>query len=99
MMSEVELTEQLNQAIDAIIATGEQPSAVDERIADLLGVAIELRQLPRAEFRERLRREMENEAMSKTQSAAQPAPSKINPVREGFRTITPYLVVSDVHAE
>jgi uncharacterized glyoxalase superfamily protein PhnB len=28
-----------------------------------------------------------------------PAHSKIKPVREGFRTITPYLVVPDVHAE
>ena len=39
--------------------------------------------------------------MSKTnQSAVKPAHSKKeNPVREGFRTITPYLVVDDVHAE
>jgi uncharacterized glyoxalase superfamily protein PhnB len=28
-----------------------------------------------------------------------PVAKKVNPVREGFRTITPYLVVSDVHAE
>ena len=97
MMSEVELTEQLNQAIDAMIATGEQPSGVDERIADLLGVAVELRKLPQAEFRERLRDEFKRETI---QSAVKPAHSKnINPVREGFRTITPYLVVSDVHAE
>jgi len=98
-MSEVELTEQLNQAIDAMIATGKLPSGGDERIADLLSVAVELRKLPRLEFRERLRREMENEAMSATQSAVKPAHSKINPVREGFRTITPYLIVSDVNAE
>src|SRR5437868_13996409 len=39
--------------------------------------------------------------MSKTnQTAVKPAQlKKENPVREGFRTITPYLVVPDVHAE
>ena len=95
-MSELELTEQLNQAIDAMIATGELPSGVDEQVAELLGIAVELRQLPRLEFRERLREEI----MSQTiESAVKPAHSEINPVREGFRTITPYLVVPDVHAE
>src|ERR1041384_4873364 len=97
-MSEVELTEQLNQAIEAMIASGgELPSGVDERIADLLGVAVELRKLPRAEFRERLRIELEEEGRIST--AAKPTKPEVNPVREGFRTITPYLVVPDVHAE
>src|ERR1041384_627913 len=97
-MSEVELTEQLNQAIEAMIASGgELPSGVDERIADLLGVAVELRKLPRAEFRERLRIELEEEGRIST--AAKSTKQNVNPVREGFRTITPYLVVPDVHAE
>jgi uncharacterized glyoxalase superfamily protein PhnB len=96
-MSEVDLTQRLDEAIDAMIATGEQPSAVDERIADLLSVAGELHQLPRAEFRERLRVELDEEGRMST--AAKPTKQSISPVREGFRTITPYLVVSDVHAE
>ena len=97
MMSEVDLTQRLDEAIDAMIATGELPSGMDERIADLLGVAIELRKLPRFEFRERLRTELEEEIRMST--AAKPTKQNINPVREGFRTITPYLIVSDVHAE
>src|SRR5438552_2952318 len=97
VMSEVDLTQRLDEAIDAMIATGELPSGVDERIADLLGVAIELRKLPRFEFRERLRTELEEEIRMST--AAKPTKQNINPVREGFRTITPYLIVSDVHAE
>jgi PhnB protein len=96
-MSEVELTEQLNQAIDAMIATGHLPPGVDERIADLLALAIELRQLPRAEFRKRLRTELEEEGRMST--AAKPTKQTVSPVREGFKTITPYLVVPDVHAE
>lgn len=33
------------------------------------------------------------------ESAEKPAPEKVNPIREGFRTVTPYVVVQDVHAE
>lgn len=99
-MSELELTDQLNQAIDAMIgADGELPSAVDEQVADLVTVSLALRDLPRAEFRENLKNELEGEAMSSTR-AAKPAPAnEVHPIREGFRTVTPYLVVSDVHAE
>src|ERR1043166_6136244 len=96
-MSELELTEQLDQAIDAVMAAGASPSAVDEQVAEFVGIALELRQLPRADFKARLQRELEEEAgMS---AAAKEAPKKSSGVREGFRTITPYLVVSDVHAE
>ena len=97
-MTEFELTEQLDQAIDAMmIAGGVAPTDVDQQITELLGIALELRDLPRADFKARLQRELEEEAMMST--ATKEAPRKLNPVREGFRTITPYLVVSDVHAE
>ncbi len=97
-MSEVELTEQLDQAIDAMLdARGELPAQIDDRIAGLLGIAVELRDLPRADFKARLQRELEAEAMMST--GTKEAPQKENLVREGFRTITPYLVVPDVHAE
>jgi uncharacterized glyoxalase superfamily protein PhnB/catechol 2,3-dioxygenase-like lactoylglutathione lyase family enzyme len=96
-MSEVDFTTQLDRAVDAIMTGGEMPAGVGAPIAELVAIAAELRNLPRAEFRMNLR----DEIMSlTTQSAAKPAPdSKVNPIREGFRTITPYLVVSDVHAE
>lgn len=97
-MSEVELTEQFDQAIDAMMAAGGVlPAEVDERIADLLGIAVELRNLPRVDFKARLQKELEEEAAMST--ATKEAPRKVSPVREGFRTITPYLVVPDVHAE
>src|ERR1043166_8923764 len=97
-MSEVDLTQQLDQAIDAMMAAdGQRPSSVDERIAELLDIAVELRELPRAEFKAQLRREIMSDAI---QSAVEPAHSKkTDPVRKGFRTITPYMVVSDVQAE
>jgi len=97
-MSEVELTEQFDQAIEALLAAaGDLPAHPDEQIAGLLGIAAELRDLPRADFKARLQRELEQEAAMST--ATKEAPKKTEGVREGFRTITPYLVVPDVHAE
>jgi uncharacterized glyoxalase superfamily protein PhnB len=96
-MSEVELTEQLDRAIDAMMTDGVVPADVDEQIAELLGIAVELRDLPRADFKTRLRKELEGEVVMST--ATRKAAEKMSGVREGFRTITPYLVVSDVHAE
>jgi uncharacterized glyoxalase superfamily protein PhnB len=105
-MSEVALIEQLDQAIDAMLAN---PNAallpVDAGMAELVGIAAELRLLPRESFKTRLKNELEREtAMSTTATGAatessESTASKANPVREGFRTLTPYLVVSDVHAE
>src|SRR5881394_2833303 len=97
-MSEVELTEQFDQAIEAMLAAvGDLPAHDDEQIAGLLGIAAELRDLPRADFKARLQRELEQEAAMST--ATKEAPKKTEGVREGFRTITPYLVVPDVHVE
>lgn len=97
-MSEVELTEQLDQAIDAMMAAGGVlPAEVDEGVAELVGIAVELRGLPRDEFKARLGKELEKEAEMST--ASKKASEKVSGVREGFRTVTPYLVVPDVHAE
>jgi len=100
-MSEVDLTQQLDAAIDTMMATGEMPASADPRIDDLLGIAVELRNLPRAEFKARLQNELEEEAgmSTATKQATKQATREVNPVREGFRTITPYLVVPDVQAE
>jgi uncharacterized glyoxalase superfamily protein PhnB len=97
-MSEIELTQQLDQAIDAMLR---DPQAAvpsdDSEVMGLLGIAVELRDLPRADFKARLQEELEQEARMST--ATMEATKQANPVREGFRTITPYLVVSDVYAE
>jgi uncharacterized glyoxalase superfamily protein PhnB/catechol 2,3-dioxygenase-like lactoylglutathione lyase family enzyme len=101
-MSEVALTESLDQAIVAILAnpdaliTGTEP-----QVTELLGIAAVLRALPRPDFKARLKSELEGEALMSPgietgQSADKSAHSKI---REGFRTVTPYLTVADVHAE
>src|SRR5215831_13376313 len=97
-MSEVELTEQLDQAIDRMMAAGGVvPLEVAEAVAELLGIAVELRDLPRADFKARLRTELAEETA--VISATEETQPKIDPVRPGFRTVTPYLVVPDVYAE
>lgn len=80
------LTGQLNEAIDAII-THRDPSlsAREPEIAALLGIAAELRVLPRADFKAQLRTDLERRVAMKN--------AAVKPMREGFHTITPYLRV------
>src|SRR5438477_1185684 len=102
MMSEVELTERLDQAIEAMLRNpqGESPDVPEPAISELLRVAVELRHLPRADFKARLKDELERETLmgTKAQSTQRNKPAQ-PAIREGFRTVTPYLVVPDVHEE
>lgn len=101
-MSEVELTERLDQAIEAMLRTaqGGSPDVLEPTISELLRVAVDLRHLPRADFKARLRAELERETLmnTKAQSTQRNKPAQ-SAIREGFRTVTPYLVVPDVHEE
>src|SRR5436853_2678079 len=108
-MSEVTLTEQLDHAIEVMLRDPQSsPPILDQQIAELSGIATELCDLPRAEFKARLRSELEREmSMSKakesiesgTKSPRSEKQSQPSKTREGFRTVTPYVVVSDVHQE
>jgi PhnB protein len=99
-MSEVELTEQLDRAIEAVLRNAAVAENLDEDVAELAQIAAQLRDLPRTEFKARLRAELETEVMNmtkgSTQSAAKSARSK---TPAGIQSVTPYVVVSDVHQE
>ena len=70
-MSEVALTEQLDGAIEAMFRTRKAPLAdADPQVTELFGIAVELRALPRAEFKLRLRRELEQEISTSTDTEA-----------------------------
>src|SRR5882672_2413902 len=101
-MSEVVLTEQLNQAIEAMLRDPDGPQpATDPQVAGLVGIAMELRALPRTDFKARLKSELEREA-SMSIAAEEDRPSRqpaTDSVRATFRTVTPYLTVADVHEE
>src|SRR5256886_15231454 len=101
-MSEVELTEQLDQAIEAMLSNSPaSPSPGEQQVAELLSVAAELRDLPAAGFKSRLQSELEKEiSMSATaESIRSDDQSKRSKTRAGVGAVTPYVVVSDVHQE
>ena len=104
-MSEVVLTEQLDQAIEAMFRTPDvPPQAPDAQIAELLGIAEALRDLPREAFKASLKNELEmatsvSDAKGKTESGDKSPRSKVSPIREGFRTVTPYLTVANLLEE
>jgi len=87
-MAKGSLIEQLDQAVEAILANPDAPlPRVNARVAAPLRIAAELRHLPRADFKARLRADIEGRATMTT--------TAVKPVREGFHTITPYLIVRE----
>src|SRR5437899_1870672 len=102
-MSEVPLTEQLDQAIEALLrnpAGAASPENIE--LAELLNIGVQLITLPREQFKTELRSEIEKEISMKTAAEAAASVEKsttANPVREGFRTVTPYLTVPDIYSE
>ena len=84
----------------SVIQNPDTVARVPAELKPLVDVALELRELPRAEFKVRLKEDlirrasMTTEAKSNGQTAAAKA---VNPVREGFHTITPYLAVREVN--
>ena len=104
-MTELELIEQVNQAIEAMLVNPSPPlAALEGSLDDLLAIAADLRALPNADFKVRLRSELQKEASMNTapetkHGAAKTSRSKERRGREGFRTVTPYLTVADIHAE
>src|SRR5258708_25592701 len=100
-MSEVALTEQLDQAIEAMLRNPGAPLAgTDPQVAELVGIALELRALPRADVKASMKNELEREAsMSMTVEEERELPPPAESVRATFRTVTPYLTVTDVHDE
>jgi uncharacterized glyoxalase superfamily protein PhnB len=81
-MPERPLFEQLDQAIDFVLAGGVPPG----ELADLADIAAKLRDLPDENFKSRLKDELERRALM-------PATATVSTAKipEGFRTVTPYI--------
>jgi uncharacterized glyoxalase superfamily protein PhnB len=77
------LMERLDQLIDGLLA-GQAPTA-DGELAPLARIAASLRDLPDENFQKRLRSDLQRRANMATSVAT--------PAREGFRTISPFIVV------
>jgi hypothetical protein len=76
--------EQLDAIVDAILG-----GRGDKKLAALASIAQDLRDLPRAGFKTHLRADLERRAAMTTSAAGK----TVNPIREGFHSITPYLIV------
>ena len=95
-MGKRSLIEQLDQAIEAMLVRPEAEQApIDSSLQPLLRVAAQLRELPREGFKARLKNELEGRETMASQAATEPAEPKVDPIRKGFRTVTPYLVAPD----
>jgi len=87
-MAKTSFSEQLDSAIERILSGPEAPlPVVNKRISAQLRIAGALRGLPLPEFKARLRSDLERRA-SMTSTAVQPIP-------QGFHTVTPYLIVHE----
>lgn len=90
-MSEQFLIDQLDEAIDAIIAGGEATALTtdDQALTDLVSLGAELRLLPRASFKTSLRDALRRStAMTTSGTRIQESPTQ---TPAGYHTITPYL--------
>jgi uncharacterized glyoxalase superfamily protein PhnB len=77
---------QLDQAIETLLARSDAalPPA-DPAVAPLVRIAADLRDLPRESFKARLKSDLERKASM--------AATVVTPLREGFHSLTPYLIV------
>jgi PhnB protein len=90
-MAEISQFERLDRAIEARLARRDsQPAAAGADVAPLVEIAAALMELPREGFRERLKTDLEAKANMTT--------ATVNPIREGFHTLTPYLIVREAEA-
>ena len=88
--AERSLIDQLETAVERMLLREPIALAPDAPIAALMGVASDLRDLPREEFLSRLEQELTDEG-DLMLTATEP-----KPVLEGYRTITPYIVVKEI---
>jgi PhnB protein len=90
------LYEQLDDAIQAMLSAPEaaQP-APDRRLALLLGIAAQLRDLPRPQFKQRLKSKLEGRKPMSVAEQIERKETTVSPVPKGYHTLTPYLIAQD----
>ena len=85
-MAERPLFDRLDETIDAILERRDATGALrDADVAPLARLALDLRHYPDADFKARLRATLQRRT---TMTAATMSPA----VREGFTTVTPYIL-------
>lgn len=87
-MANGDRSEQLDRLVDAILAAGAVRPEADAEVVPLAAIAEGLRGLPRPDFKEKLKTEL----MRRANMPVAQQTEKRSYRREGFRTITPYLI-------
>ena len=87
-MAELSPFERLDRAIEAMLAGRDSlPAGAEPDVASLVEIAAALTAMPREGFRTGLKSQLE--------AKANMTATTVNPIREGFRTMTPYLTVRE----
>lgn len=92
-MAERDMIEQLDQAVQAILSGAQTAAAPEKAIAELVRIARELRHLPSDDFRAKLKADLTQAAQAAKETKGMASTTVVKPMREGFHSITPYLVV------
>src|SRR5437764_385946 len=82
------LVEQLDQAIASLLAGIPPDTRGDVELPALTGIAAALRELPSEDFKKRLKTELQRRTSMTTSASA----SATSALREGFRTVAPFLI-------
>jgi PhnB protein len=95
-MTKQSLSEQLDKIVERILGRSDVPPARATKTrtpnanrAPAIEVIGALRDFPRPDFKVRLKTDLQRRA-----AMARPSGKLLNPIREGFHSITPYLVIS-----
>lgn len=88
MAKRTSLSEQLDMAVEAMMSSPDDPKGkLDPKVAALMRIAAELRDLPRHEFKDRLKREL---------AAKAHAPALTPPITHDFTEAQIYAVLDDI---
>lgn len=88
------VSEQLDKALAVLMANPDVRPSFAPEIEPLVEVALELHNLPRDEFKARLKEQLLRSVPMTDEGTAKA--KTVNFIREGFHTITPYLAVKQV---
>lgn len=86
------LVELLDQAIELLLAGASPAAGGEAELAPLAEIAGMLRDLPSEDFKTRLKTELQRRTSMSTSASSSATASTVAGAREGFRTITPFLI-------
>jgi uncharacterized glyoxalase superfamily protein PhnB len=98
--------EQFDELVQAVLSgAGATVSSASAPLADLVNLAGDLRHLPRTDYKTRLKAELQRRTAAMSPSTTheettrvkdtRASSPRVNPIRPGFHTITPYLIVNE----